>query len=97
MRVWGMAPQDAIDAPRFATFSYPRSSAPHPYSPGLLNVEGRIPGATIETLRALGHDAKAWPDWTFLAGGVCAIFADRRKGMMEGGSDPRRPTGIAGL
>jgi len=97
MRVWGMAPQDAIDAPRFATFSYPRSSAPHPYNPGLLNVEGRIPTATSDALRALGHKTAAWPDWTFLAGGVCAILADRRKGTMEGGSDPRRPTGIAGL
>lgn len=96
MHVWGMTPQAAIDEPRFATFSYPRSSAPHPYQPGLLNLENRLPQSTLDSLRALGHRAEFWPDWTMLAGGVCAIFADERTGMMEGGSDPRRPTGIAG-
>lgn len=93
--IWGMAPQDAIDQPRFATSSFPRSSSPHPYSPGLLNLESRIDSDTIEALRTLGHDARSWPEWDYLAGGVCMIRADLKRGVMEGASDPRRPTGVA--
>jgi len=96
IHVFGMSPQDAIDAPRFATFSYPRSSAPHPFDPGLLKLERRIPAETREALRALGHDARDWPEWDFAAGGVCTIIKDEKKGVLEGGSDPRRPTAVAG-
>jgi len=95
--VWGMSPQDAIDQPRFATSSFPRSSSPHPYSPGLLNLESRIDADTIGELRARGHDVRTWPDWDYLAGGVCMIRADLKRGVMEGASDPRRPTGVAGM
>jgi gamma-glutamyltranspeptidase/glutathione hydrolase len=96
IHVFGMAPQDAIDAPRFATFSYPRSSMPHPFDPGLLRLESRIAGETVEALRALGHDAKPWPEWDFAAGGVCTIVKNEATGTMEGGSDPRRPTAVMG-
>ena len=95
IHVFGMTPQQAIDAPRFATFSYPRSSVPHPLLGGLLKLEGRIGDDVIAALRALGHDAQPWPDWEFQAGGVCTIVR-RRDGRMEGGSDPRRPTAVAG-
>ncbi len=94
--VFGMPPQLAVEAPRFATFSYPRSSEPHSYSPGLLQMESRIPKTACDDLRALGHDVRAWPHWDWLAGAVCAIVYDADTGMMEGGSDPRRPTGVAG-
>ena len=94
---FGMAPQQAIDQPRFATFSYPRSSDPHSYSPGLLNLEGRYKEATAGRLRAMGHDVQLWPDWEFKAGAVCTIVYDRERGTMEGGSDPRRPTAVVGL
>ena len=96
MLVWNMPPQDAIEQPRFATFSYPRSSAPHPYDPGLLRVESRIAAETRDALRDLGHVMKDWPEWDYAAGAVCAIMADSRTGTMEGGSDPRRPTAVIG-
>ncbi len=96
MLVFGMTPQDAIDQPRFATFSYPRSSDPHSYSPGLMNLEGRFSSETAARLGALGHDVAMWPDWDYQAGGVCAIVHDREAGTMEGGSDPRRPTAVVG-
>jgi gamma-glutamyltranspeptidase/glutathione hydrolase len=95
IHVFGMTPQEAIDAPRFATFSYPRSSAPHSFSPGLLKLEQRIGPEVRDRLSAMGHDAQTWPDWEFQAGGVCTIVR-RRNGKMEGGSDPRRPTAVAG-
>ena len=38
----GMDDQAAIEAPRFATYSFPSSFAPFEYFPGLLKLEGRI-------------------------------------------------------
>ena len=43
MRVFGMDPQQAVEAPRFASYSFPDSFEPHSYSPGLLYVEDRVP------------------------------------------------------
>ena len=91
-----MPPQQAVEEPRFATFSYPRSSAPHAYDPGLMKVERRISADTREELQALGHTVGEWPEWEWRAGAVCTIRADQRRGTMEGGADPRRPTGVAG-
>ncbi len=95
MHVFGMSPQNAIDAPRFATFSFPRSSSPHAFSPGLLRVEERMGDAVAKALGGLGHRVVAWSDWDFASGGVCTILRDR-EGRMEGGADPRRPTAVAG-
>ena len=96
LTAFGMTPQEAVEQPRFATFSYPRSSDPHSYSPGLMNLEGRFDGETATRLRAMGHAVEMWPDWEYKAGAVCAIIHDRETGMMEGGSDPRRPTAVVG-
>jgi len=93
--VFGMTPQEAVDAPRFATFSFPRSSVPHPFLAGLLKLEKRIGAQTRGALRQLGHDVQDWPDWDFAAGGVCTIRRER-SGRMEGGADPRRPGAVAG-
>jgi gamma-glutamyltranspeptidase/glutathione hydrolase len=96
IHVWGMGVQEAMEQPRFATSSYPASSFPHAYSPGLLQVESRIAAETIEKLEALGHVVKPWKPWDLAAGGVCAVLANRSTGTLEGGSDPRRPTAVAG-
>jgi len=92
MHVFGMSPQEAVEAPRFATFSYPRSSAPHSYDPGLMKLESRIDPSVGRALRDLGHDVKEWPNWEWTAGAVCTILADQSKGLLEGAADPRRPT-----
>jgi gamma-glutamyltranspeptidase / glutathione hydrolase len=94
--VFDMTPQDAVEQPRFATMSYPRSSEPHTYNPGLLHVESRINQETLEALSKLGHNVAPWPDWEWRAGAVCAIKADMQTGMMEGAADPRRQSGISG-
>jgi gamma-glutamyltranspeptidase/glutathione hydrolase len=39
-----------------------------------------------------GHEIQRWPDWIWTAGAVCAILADRRRGILEAGADPRRAT-----
>jgi gamma-glutamyltranspeptidase/glutathione hydrolase len=89
--VFGMNPQRAVEAPRFATMSFPDSFEPHDYHPGWLNLEGRLPKATGEDLARRGHDVHWWPDLVWRAGAVCAIHADETTGIKLGGADPRRP------
>jgi gamma-glutamyltranspeptidase / glutathione hydrolase len=96
MHVFGMTPQQAVEAPRFATFSYPRSSFPHSYDPGMMKLEARIDPAVGEALVALGHDVRHWPDWEWTAGAVCTILAKESGGLLESASDPRRPTAALG-
>ena len=94
--VFGMPPQQAIEQPRFATFSYPGSSDPHTYTPGRISLERRFTDATGAALAAMGHQVNWWREWEWKAGCVCAIVADRKTGMMEGGADVRRPGGVRG-
>jgi gamma-glutamyltranspeptidase/glutathione hydrolase len=91
INVFGMDVQSAIEAPRFATYSFPGSSAPHAYHPGRLNLENRIPAATGDVLAALGHKVVWWPEVEWRAGAVCAIRVDPATGILHGGADPRRP------
>ena len=58
---FGMDIQEAIEQPRFATFSFPNSFAPYTHLPGRLNIEDRLPAATIDELRRRGHDVEMWP------------------------------------
>ena len=88
--VYGHDVQSAIEAPRFATYSFPSSFAPFEYYPGRLAVEARIPEPVIAELARRGHEIQRWPDWIWTAGSVCAILADRRRGVLEAGADPRR-------
>ena len=99
--LFGMHPQAAVEAPRFATHGFPQTlvpNPPHDYQPGSLFLEGRIEGATGDALAAMGHEVTWWPDWGPAAGHtdiatVCAILADRESGVIEAGADPRRPAG----
>src|ERR1043166_8794803 len=97
VHLFGMEPQEPIEAPRVASSSFPSSFEPHDYHPGRLNVESRIEAATGEALARLGHKVAWWPDWTWLAGAVCTIVADHETGVMKGGADPRRPSYALGL
>ena len=83
---FGMDPQEAIEAPRAISYSFPGSSWPHPYLPGRLNLEGRIDEVTANALESLGHDIERWPEWTELAGGACAIVVDKERGILQGGA-----------
>jgi gamma-glutamyltranspeptidase/glutathione hydrolase len=90
LNLFGMELQAAIEAPRFATFSFPASSEPHAYYPARLNLEQRIPRGTGEALAALGHDVNWWPELERRAGAVCAVRVNPDTGILEGGADPRR-------
>ena len=93
---WGMNPQMAIEAPRFATYSFPDSFEPHGNQPGKLKLEGRIAEATATALESYGHDVDMWPDWTWRAGSVCMIRKDLDTGIHTGGADARRPAYAVG-
>lgn len=86
---FGLNPQDAVEAPRFATFSFPNSFYPHTYEPGVLRLEGRIPAETRSQLAALGHRVELWPDWEWEAGAVLTVVSEAG-GLMQGAADPRR-------
>jgi len=87
--VFGMNPQQAVEAPRFATQTLVNSFWPRVYKPGQLNVESGIPERTRAELRALGHAVTET--------GACGIGAvvtrrDPETGVLSAGADPRRPT-----
>jgi len=87
---YGMDVQEAIEAPRIATYSFPASTHPHPYHPGLLRAESRIPADIREKLARMGHRVEAWPAYIPQAGALCAIHRNRDEQTLAGGADPRR-------
>ena len=85
--LFGMNPQQAIEAPRFATDSAVNSFYPHTHYPGQLSLEPGISDETIAELAALGH--KTTPS------AVCGMGAtvarrDPHTGVLSTGADPRR-------
>jgi gamma-glutamyltranspeptidase / glutathione hydrolase len=88
--VFGMSMQEAVEAARFVTHSFPGSFEPHPYHPGRLDLERPIGEATGEALAARGHRVQWLPDLSIGTAGVCAISADLEQKILYGGADPRR-------
>jgi gamma-glutamyltranspeptidase/glutathione hydrolase len=87
--VFGLPLQQAIEAPRVASRSFPDSFWPHVMAPGKMEAEGRIPRQTREALEAMGHEVGVWPDFEWRAGAVCAVQAGD-DGVRWAGADPRR-------
>lgn len=87
---FGLDPQDAIEAPRVASESFPNSFYPHNYNPGVVRGESRLPEATLAELAELGHRVERWPERTPLAGALCAIQVDGPWGRLAAAADPRR-------
>jgi len=93
----GMEVQEAIEAPRVASYSFPSSFAPYDFFPGRLAVEGAVPQATRDALAAMGHEIRDWPAQTWLAGTVEVVLSNPVTGLLAAGADPRRPAyAIAG-
>jgi gamma-glutamyltranspeptidase/glutathione hydrolase len=97
IELFGMETQEAVEAPRAASYSFPSSFEPHAYHPGLLKLESRLDSAVAQALARLGHRTEWWPDWTWLAGAVCAVVAEEGTGVLKAGADPRRPSYACGL
>src|SRR5688572_33026603 len=45
---FGLDPQEAVEAARFYSYSFPNSSYPAAYQPGVMRAEGRIPAPVLE-------------------------------------------------
>jgi gamma-glutamyltranspeptidase/glutathione hydrolase len=87
--VFGMNPQQAVEAPRFATQSVTNSFYPRAYYPGQLNLEDAFADEIARQLLARGHK--------IVRVGACGIGAvvthrDPQSGVLMAGADPRRPT-----
>ncbi|MGH9340826.1 MAG: gamma-glutamyltransferase [Acidobacteriota bacterium] len=84
---FGMNVQQAIEAPRWSTRSFPSSVFPHSMYPGDLALEERIPEAVRESLREKGHDLRVVEPWSL--GHNAAIVIDPATGLLSAGADPR--------
>ena len=83
--------QQAIEAPRFSL-----DAEPNFYKPGsaiTVQVENRMPAATIEALKAMGHKLRISTGWGSI-GHMQTIRIDPVTGAITAGGDPRR-TGYA--
>jgi len=79
MLLFGMAPQEAIEAPRFRSYG------------GLsVAMEDRIPFAVRDSLASLGHEIRVVHGWTSTFGGAQMIFVDPDFATLTVASDPRR-------
>ena len=87
--VFGMTPQQAAEAPRFQSKSFPDSFWPHAYHPGRLDLEGRIDDETAEELSRRGHLVNRIDDWARITGDVCGITRDHEDGTVTAASDLR--------
>jgi gamma-glutamyltranspeptidase/glutathione hydrolase len=98
--VHGMPLQEAAEAPRAGSYSFPSSFAPHDSHPGLVRTESALAPDVRETLSRLGHRVETWPDRpdgrqrSHLAGAICAVER-KPDGALNAAADPRRPTGVA--
>jgi gamma-glutamyltranspeptidase/glutathione hydrolase len=92
---FNMSPQEAIESPRFDTAHMYASFDFHAFLPGRLNVERRVPQATIDKLIAMGHKITVVGDWANLSAPT-AIRISMSDGVLHGGADPRRSRFIYG-
>jgi len=84
---FGMNVQQAIEAPRWSTRSFPLSYFPHTMYPGELTVEDRIPPAVRDALKQKGHKVRVTGPWSL--GLNAAIELDSATGVLSAGADPR--------
>ena len=79
MVLFGMSPQEAVEAPRFRGYE------------GLeVAIEDRVSLEVREALVRLGHEIRVIHGWTATFGGAQMIFVDPEFGTLIVASDPRR-------
>ena len=77
--LFGMTPQQAIDAPRMRRLP-----------DGTLALEDRIPPDVIAALQARGYQVSVRTGWTATFGGAQAVLIDPKTGLKRAGADRRR-------
>ena len=90
---FGMSSQEAVEAPRFQSEHFYSSFGNHEFTPGRLNLEGRIPKDTVEKLASLGHKVSVTGDWSNSSAPTVIKVSP---GVLDGGADPRRARFIFG-
>ena len=85
--LFGMDPQQAVEAPRFSSQSNVNSFYPHVYHPGRLDLEPAIPETAAAELRQLGHRIARTVDCGM---GATVSVRDPQTGHLSTGADPRR-------
>lgn len=79
MQLFGMNPQEAIDAPRLRR-----------RGDGSLAIEDRVPQEVRDALAARGYTVHARSGWTAEFGGAQAVLVDQIAGRRHAGADRRR-------
>ena len=79
MQLFGMGPQEAIDAPRLRR-----------RGDGSLAIEDRVPETVRDALAARGYTVHARSGWTAEFGGAQAVLVDQIAGRRQAGADRRR-------
>ena len=93
--VFKMGLQEAIEFPRINSLHPFSSFDDHKSEPGVLEIESRIPAATLEELRKRGHKLKVLAPYG-MPTGVVAVGMDPQTGTLRGGADVRRERTIFG-
>lgn len=88
---FGMDLQEAVNAPRFSTWSFPNSFAPFDYLAAHVFLEDRFDEEVYAELERRGHDVRRWAAFTRDAAAVEAIYRNARTGFLESAADPRQP------
>ncbi len=92
---FGMHVQDAVEAPRFCGYSFPRSPWPHREYPNRLEIEGRVSQDVLDALRDLGHQVDRVEPWG-VRNGFAPILVNPETGVYHGGADPRKESVMLG-
>ncbi len=79
MILFGMTPQEGIEAPRFRSYEDLRVA-----------MEDRVPAPVRASLGGLGHEIRVIHGWTSTFGGAQMIFVEPDFGTLTVASDPRR-------
>jgi gamma-glutamyltranspeptidase/glutathione hydrolase len=77
--LFGMTPQDAIDAPRMRRMES-----------GTLAIEDRVPVPVIQALEQRGYRVRTVAGWNATFGGAQAVLIDPKTGEKRAGADRRR-------
>ena len=86
--LWGMDPQQAVEAPRFQS-RHPMSVMYHVEYPRTVQVEGRVdPQVRKELAEKFGYVVQTKGEWEYI-GLMGAIGFRNQDGFYQGGADPR--------
>ncbi|PJZ56434.1 gamma-glutamyltransferase family protein [Leptospira barantonii] len=96
MIVFGMNPQEAVNAPRFRSLNWSDSFSPHAYYPGRIELEKDIYDRSGKALKELGYDVIGRDVWEYDFGAPCISFKDPKNGKLYGGADPRKESWAEG-